>query len=57
MGKSANTPNPQHDDIIAAFDRERNRVREWSRRYAEHVHELRRQDRPVYIERRRKPRS
>jgi hypothetical protein len=56
MGKSANTPNPQHDDIIAAFDRERNRVREWSRRYAEQVHELRRRDRPVYIERRRKPR-
>jgi hypothetical protein len=56
MRESKETTDPKHDDIIAAFDRERNRAREWSRRHAEQLHQMRAHERPVYIERRRKPR-
>ena len=56
MGESRKTRDQQHDDIIAAFDREQDRWHEWNRVHTEQLRDLRRRDCPVYIERRRKPR-
>lgn len=44
------------EKVIAAFDRERDQAHEWNRRFTEQVRESFANDRPVYIERRRRPR-
>ena len=54
--RESNKPQRTTEDVIAAFDREREAARELSRRYLEQTRAARVHDRPVYIERRRKPR-
>lgn len=56
MGESKKRDEITNEEVIAAFDRERDEARELSRRYAEQFRESRDHDRPVYIERRRRPR-
>jgi hypothetical protein len=56
MGESKKTNDEHPEDIIAAFDRERDQARELNRRHSEHTRTSRAHDRPVYIERRRNPR-
>jgi hypothetical protein len=56
MGDTKSPKHSTHEETIAAFDRERARLHEWSRRHSEQVRTSRALDRPIYIERRRKPR-
>lgn len=56
MGESQKRGERTSEEVIAAFDREREQAQEWGRRYAEQMRESRWNDRPVYIERRRRPR-
>ena len=44
------------DDIIAAFDRQREMAQELNRRHTDHVRNSRADDRQVLIDRRRRPR-
>jgi hypothetical protein len=44
------------DDIIAAFDRQREAAQEFNRRHTDHVRNSRAGDRQVLIDRRRRPR-
>ena len=44
------------DDVLAAFDRERQMAQELNRLHTEHVRSSRADDRQVRIERRRRPR-
>ena len=44
------------DQIIAAFDRERERMQELNRRHTDHVRSSRADDRQLLIDRRRRPR-
>ena len=45
-----------NEEIFKAFDRERSKAHDLSRRYAEEIKNLRDRDRQVLIERRRLPR-
>ena len=56
MAESTKPKDSRPEDIIAAFDRERDQAREWNRKHAEQVRGSRTHDRPVFIERRRAPR-
>ena len=56
MGESKKRNEMTSEEVIAAFDRERDHARELSRRYAEQFRQSRAHDRPVYIDRRRRPR-
>jgi hypothetical protein len=56
MVEKSKTQHPRPEEIIAAFDRERERIKELNRRHAEQVRATRDHDRPVFIERRRHPR-
>ena len=47
MGNPGKAPSPDHDETIAAFDRERAEVHELTRRHEEIVARLRSNDRPV----------
>ena len=44
------------DEIIAAFDRQREVIQELNRRHSDHVRNSRADDRQVLIDRRRRPR-
>jgi hypothetical protein len=57
MGESQNmSQDRQHEDVIAAFDREREAAQELGRHHHEQVRSARAANQPVYIERRRNPR-
>jgi hypothetical protein len=56
MGERKMTREPRPEEIIAAFDREREIARELNRRHTEHVRNSRSDDRQVHNERRRQSR-
>ena len=56
MKETNEPPDSRPDDIIAAFDRERERVQELNRQHTDLVRNSRADDRPVRVERRRRPR-
>ena len=56
MDETNRPPEPHPEDVIAAFDREAELAKELKRRHTEHVLSSRADDRPVRIERRRRPR-
>jgi hypothetical protein len=56
MGESKKPQETRPEEIIAAFDREREVAQELNRRHSEHVRTSRSEDRTVHIERRRRPR-
>ena len=56
MGQTKPPKPTSREDIIAAFDREREQAHELRQRHAEQIRNSHRHDRPVYVERRRKPR-
>jgi hypothetical protein len=56
MDETKQPPDQHPEDIIAAFDREAELAQELKRRHTEHVLNSRADDRPVRIERRRRPR-
>jgi hypothetical protein len=56
MSETNQTQDSHPDDIIAAFDRECQLAQELNRRHTEHVRNSRAEDRPVRVERRRRPR-
>lgn len=51
MGDSKTVKHTSHEEVIAAFDREREQAREWGRRHTEQVRASRANDRPVHTER------
>ena len=53
MGDRKPPRDSRPEDIIAAFDRERELARELNRRHTEHVRNTRADDRPVQAERSR----
>ena len=57
MGDANESKHLRHEEIIAAFDREHAEARQWSRRHADQLRDSYTSDRPVYIERRRRPRQ
>ena len=56
MVEKSTTQRERPEEVIAAFDRERERIKELNRRHAEQVRATREHDKPVFIERRRRPR-
>jgi hypothetical protein len=56
MGESKQPRETRPEDIIAAFDREREIAHELNRRHTEHVRNSRADDRPIQVERGRRPR-
>jgi hypothetical protein len=56
MSETNQAQESRPDDIIAAFDRECELAQELNRRHTEYVRSSRADDRPVRIERRRRPR-
>lgn len=56
MSETNQSKDPRPDETIAAIDRELEVARELNRRHAEYVRNSRADDRPVRIERRRRPR-
>ena len=56
MGESKQPREARPEDVIAAFDREREIARELNRRHTEHVRNARAGDRPIQAEPRRRQR-
>ncbi len=56
MGDSSKPRESRAEDIIAAFDREREIAQELNRRHTEHVRSSRSDDRQVSADRRQRPR-
>jgi hypothetical protein len=56
MNQTTQSQDPRPEDIIAAFDRQAQLAQELNRRHTEHVRSSRSDDRPVRVERRRRPR-
>lgn len=56
MNEKNQSPEYGPDEIIAAFDRQREVMRELNRRHTDHVRNSRADDRQVIIDRRRRPR-
>ena len=55
-GDKNQSPESGPDDIIAAFDRQREVAQELNRRHTDHVRNSRTDDRQVLVDRRRHPR-
>ena len=49
-------PDPRTEELLKAFERERNAAHDLSRQHGETIRESQNRDRQVLIERRRKPR-
>jgi len=56
MSETNQAQDSRPEDIIAAFDRQAQLAQELNRRHTEHVRSARSDDRPVRVERRRRPR-
>jgi hypothetical protein len=56
MAERKNRRDPRTEEIIKAFDRERETAREFHRRHTDATRDSRWRDRQVFIERRQKPR-
>ena len=56
MRETNQSQDSRPEDIIAAFDRQAQLAQELNRRHTEHVRSSRSDDRPIRVERRRRPR-
>lgn len=56
MGEHKNSKDPRTEELLKAFERERDTARDLQRRHTEVTRESHERDRQVLIERRRKPR-
>ena len=56
MAERKSSRDPRTEEIIRAFERERDAARDLQRRHTDVVRGARTRDRQVFIERRRKPR-
>ena len=56
MGEKKVFPDPRTEELLKAFERERNAAHDLSRQHRDTIRESQNRDRQVLIERRRKPR-